>query len=137
MILSLQERLKIIIGTKKSNCVGTALFLSGLRKDDYYGSTNEVRDEILRKLNETNNPRERDVVAWYGTNNPKGERLFDKLIIHMAIVIRSEPLLLAHRREVNGLVETNIPFEKVNKEYFATAPGHERGRVEFYQVPIL
>ena len=74
------------------NCIGTALYLVGELPEEkfVYG---EQTDSILKNLKEDNVPNLGNLVAWQDGN---GETY------HLAVVVKTNPTLLAHRYRFNS-----------------------------------
>ena len=94
---------------KRSNCIGTALFLVEEVKRDRYMLTLRCYEERLRKLKEVSPPQEGCLIAWINTRNLE--------TMHLGIVTNASPILVTSRRGREGSLHLNDPLNEVNDEY--------------------
>jgi hypothetical protein len=113
MILDYQERLrKAKANQSDSNCIGTALYLSGLRSEDGYYSTRKVYNDYLMNLEEIDDPRKGSLVAWlnvvsYGVIQ----------VPHMGIITIERPPCVTHRVGREDEILTNHSLIRLNTLY--------------------
>lgn len=107
------------------NCIGTALFLTGEKRNDDYIDPSEVYKK-LRGLEQLDEPVEGCLIVWH-------EPDFDKTrwTAHMGVVTLVDPLLVTHRDGYNGSVIADIPFVVVHAKYGACQDGRKR-KVGYY-----
>lgn len=109
-MLDLSDRLfDAIENQTPTNCIGTALFLTGIVDKDKYLDSDGVKREILPNLKRLEQPEEGAIVTWEN----------DTSVIHMGVVVSINPLLLTHRlgcyRGANAMLIERDNFEKVSE----------------------
>jgi hypothetical protein len=94
--------------TINSNCIGTALFITGEIKEERVIYPETAYRDHLRTLARNRKPKVGCLVAWHRGYTAE----------HMAVIINTEPLLVAHRLGAFGQFLTNVPFEEVDDTNF-------------------
>lgn len=104
------------------NCIGTALFLLGLRKIDSYISS---LDDYMDKLEETENPNFGDVAIFYaGDEN-------DQYIVHMVLITEVDNnMIKTIGRCCCGEPIEKMILEEVKKRYQGPIPFS----IKFYEL---
>jgi len=115
-----------------SNCIGTALFLTGLRGFDEY-IYEEYHDYLLNLLEEVSEPIEGALIAWQ-TDLKDNIRLNYWRTYHLGVVTSVNPLLITNRNGCFGPIRINEPFELVNNYYGCDSDNH---RVKYFLPPCL
>ena len=101
----MDRRIALCRGTKRSNCIGTALYVAGEQEEDVLVRVSIL--EELKKLEEISLPVEKSIVVW--TNS--------EVAGHMGIVASVEPLLITGRDGKNGVFIENKPLSEVTAKY--------------------
>ena len=91
----------------KSNCIGTALYLTGEISEDIFLDDGDY-EHILERMIELDFPLVGCVVGWRDTQN--------KDFYHMGVVTNLNPFLIINRRGMNGKIEKEH-FKTVDKDY--------------------
>ena len=107
----LEDRLEKVRGTKRSNCIGTALYLVGERQRDVSGDIYTIYQKQLQYLMETTIPLyPGTLVSW----NQKSRFMDVGFIVwHLAVLSNLDPLTIHHRDGCNQPFEENVLFEEV------------------------
>lgn len=122
--------------TARSNCIGTALFLTGEIRSDRYVDTDDVNS--LKKLRRVDGPVLGGLIAWQHYK----KRI--TITYHLGVVTSLDPLLITHRNGGAGAFEINEPFGAVNGGYsrmnvlvecFVPKSFEKLGDVEVVHVP--
>ena len=122
--------------TVRSNCIGTALFLTGETRSDRYVDTDGVNH--LKALRRVDGPVLGGLIAW--------QRHKERIVItyHMGVVTSLDPLLITQRNGSDGNFEINNPFKVVDEAYlrhyipvecFVPKSLEKLGEVEVAHVP--
>jgi hypothetical protein len=122
----LELRLTRIRDKEQSNCIGTALYLTGEQDEDVYVSAAKAHRKFLRKLRQTGQPITGCLVAWESVELP-----ITRLVNHMGVVVHTNPILVTQREGCNGQISEYTPIEQINS--FGL---YQRSTV-FYYVPRL
>lgn len=104
-----QRRLKEVEGTFQSNCIGTALYLTGERDDDEFIRSEDAH-KYLARLHQSEGPAIGHLVVW---QYPIQGRV---VAIHMGVVVNLDPLLITDRDRCNGPVNPKIDIYRVARE---------------------
>ena len=100
---TIQDRVKT-----GSNCVSTALFITGEIDKDKYVNPRTVYSSVLKKLQKIESPRLGCIVAW---TFDLGSSIY---VEHMAVVTATVPhTLVTHRKALVGSLVENQPIEVV------------------------
>ncbi|MDE1865838.1 MAG: hypothetical protein KGH94_04350 [Candidatus Micrarchaeota archaeon] len=125
-----RERINISSGRLfGSNCIGTALYITGERKIDGTVDTFEAHNKYLKSLTEIKNPVVGCLVVWWGETVLLGDKTPKINVHHMGVVVSTDPLLVTNREggddEARNLVNENESFESLCNQY-------RRSKVSFY-----
>lgn len=116
----MDQRIQSCEDTRRSNCIGTALYIAGIAKEDKLVSPPEssltayikrLRRPMateFKELRKIDTPQTGALVVWeleFGT------------AVHAGVFILEEPLQIAHRLAMKGLFEARRDFREVNSEY--------------------
>jgi hypothetical protein len=141
----IKQRIESCRDTRRSNCIGTALFLTAERDHDLYGCTTHAYKLYLANLRKIATPIEGCFAAWHRRNrlytakNCLLEECFqapedyEKDYIytsHLAVVISIEP-----ERIMAGRVSTGGIFQEQN--YLATKNKYSTDESVFYLPRIM
>ena len=103
----LESRMALCSGTRRSNCIGTALYLTCEEKEDVPISGLWAHDYISY-LKQTDKPVKGCLISWE-------LQLKDAtLISHMGVVTSTEPLLITHRAGPGSEVVENMSFSEMS-----------------------
>lgn len=117
----LEERLKLVRNTKRSNCIGTALFLVGLYEEDRFLSPKAAYERYLSNLEELDLPEIGCLVSFGKTFK----------VAHLGVVTSLEPLKVTEREWTEGPFSENSDFWKLKRTY----EEDEDNNISFYRVP--
>ncbi len=102
-----RDRIKLCKLARRSNCIGTALYVVGEQGEDeflYRGAY----DSYLKKLEVLHSPVKGCLVAW---QDPMSDI---KAVYHMGIVITTDPILVTHRVGTEGVVIEKQPLSEIS-----------------------
>jgi len=135
---ALQEELKGKIDKASktiipTNCIGTALFLAGLRNEDVIEDKRGAYDKYLKKLDILKKPRKGCFISWEKTNQLGGI----EEVVHLGIVSGVKPLTIIHRKGKylkgkNAKIYKQDFHIQVNKTYWCLSD-----RIRFYSTKHL
>lgn len=108
------------------NCVGTALFLLGLKEDEKHVSIYDVPE--LQLLKKSDVPALGGAVAWEADVSGRHD------VVHMGVVTSLDPLLVSGRKGYCEAFVENQPFQELEEKCVA---GHKKSEVVFYLPPDL
>ena len=111
--------------TVRSNCIGTALWITGLQESDVYVSCFDVYKNFLVKLPVIEHPKPGCIIAW---QSEKGSEIY---VSHMGIITSTDPMRATSRRGIEGIVRTNESVKALNRVSFYN------GNITFYSVPCI
>lgn len=113
-IYGIQLRIEQCKHTIRSNCIGTALYITGEQLKDKYVDTFTVHELYLAKLQEIQKPVQWCLVAWQHTPSYNDGKI---AVPHMAVVTSTNPsfMFIANRRERNGKFVKREPFTLINR----------------------
>ena len=95
-----------------SNCLGTALFVTGEIGEDRKTDVNVAYSKYLERLVRLDSPRVGCLLAW--TVNLGGL----KTVEHMGVVTATEPIVLVtYRAGSSGIIMENQPIEAAGGSY--------------------
>ena len=103
------DRLHRARETKASNCIGTVLFLAGVKFVDEYISSKDA-DSYLERMSKLSTVQLGALVAFRSTSNPGW-------ISHLTVIVGTNPLRVTHRPGRNVPLEENRPLESVSQWY--------------------
>lgn len=108
----MKRRIEECRGTFRSNCIGTALRIGGIRKTDRYFSPRNVYKHYLHGFEIITKPRSGCLVSWeIRVQEPE-----EVMVLHMGVALDESPLI-AHRYKRNGQFFESIPFHIIDPEY--------------------
>ena len=125
-MISKEEQLERIVKASKPlkedmdfNCIGTALYITGVTVRDSYINCNIKK--YLEKLDKADKPEvgyllllrdpENLVMLGYGQGNAT--------VYHMALITETDPLKITHRIKIGAHIEENQIFEEfINSDSF-------------------
>jgi hypothetical protein len=122
------ERIVECHGTERSNCIGTALYISGEQPNDRLWDIYSVHASYLQHLAKTRRPILGCLAAW--EREYAGSKI---AVAHMGVITSLHPLLITERHETVGAFITDQPFPIIHKEYNKGLYAH---KVSFY-IPNL
>lgn len=93
-----------------SNCVGTALFITYERDNDWAVSGSLIRNELLH-LKQVKDPTAGYIVSWETPHKGK------IIVSHMGVVTSIDPILVTHRKGPGMQVIKDQPFDDLNRHY--------------------
>lgn len=118
------ERIEACKKTLRSNCIGTALYITGARSYDDFVSPAETYWMWLSGLGKIERPVLGCIAAW---EKKDGNEIF---VAHMGVVTSLHPLLMAERYETYGEFTENKPFPVIHREY--NTPSYGPHKLSFY-----
>jgi hypothetical protein len=125
------ERVTLCRHTKRSNCVGTALYIIGAQKEDrsvdLVDSDLESLTAYLKKLEQIPAPIEGCLVVWEGLIP----------ITHIGVVTSVNPLLITNRHGAGGSFVEDESFEDLNRKYQSTACESQMNKRIRYYLPRI
>ncbi len=124
----LEERLREVTGTKKSNCIGTALYLVGLVNTDECIDPSTIRSTPFASLLKIEQPVVGGLIAWLEQDSGYTD------VIHLGVVANTSPLLIHNRHGCYGQFYLNQPFQEVNNSYGQSPLRLDPVIVEFYKI---
>jgi hypothetical protein len=102
------ERIGQCRGTKRSNCRGTALFISGVLDSDIPIRADQV-NKYLNPEKAKTGPKIGSLIGWHA--------IADGRMLHLAVVTSPDPLLLTHRDGSLGRFKENQAFNEMDAAY--------------------
>ena len=109
------------IGSHKTNCIGTALYLVGEKfKDEHVEDETEI---IFNKFVESANPEIGYLVGWINKRNK---------IYHAAVIVKTNPLLVANRDGIGVPFYSHEKFNEINSMH---TESHENFKEIKYFIP--
>jgi hypothetical protein len=117
----INERALLCRGTKRSNCVGTALYLTGDRKKDEY--LDPFVELSVKHLKIAENPTLGCFVTWMTKSSGC------VYITHIGVATSLDPLLITHREGADGYFIENQTFDAVTTSY---ADPNRHGWIAYY-----
>jgi hypothetical protein len=98
-------------GTHRSNCIGTALYITGERSCDRYVDTYKAHPILARLWGPFAKPTPFCLISWEKPNPESSDGIE---VSHFGIVTSVEPLLVTNRFRVRGTFTEDMPFEEAN-----------------------
>lgn len=134
-LLSFEERLSFARWNGKGNCIGTALFLAGMIRQDGIIYSDKAYRQFLVDLPRVNSPELYGLIAWQQAL-PTSKIVKTPCVwtAHLGLVTSIDPLLVAHRPGLRNFFEEDAPFERPNTVY-----GSQEGKrnfLRYYQTPL-
>lgn len=101
--------------TKNTNCIGTALYLTGLIDKELALCPDVVFNTFLKNLDKFSID---EIVPEVGTLIAY-EHVYRGgiCVLHMGVVTDTEPIRLMHRQGYAGMIMIDDSIERLNKEY--------------------
>ncbi len=134
-LLSFEERLSFARWNEKGNCIGTALFLAGMTKQDGIIYPDKAYRQFLVDLPRVNSPELYGFIAWqqalYSSKIVKTPSVWTA---HLALVTSLDPLLVAHRQGIRNFFEEEAPFERADTVY--GSQDGKRNFLRYYRTPL-
>jgi hypothetical protein len=99
---SFLRRVEECRGTKRSNCIGTALFIAGVASKDRFVECSQANSQFLKHLRQSELPVPGALVAWVRVS--KVHRVF---VLHMGVVSsvqQPNKILITHRSGREGII---------------------------------
>lgn len=96
---------------QRANCVGTALYIVGMRNSDSHANTKKTFRQEIKRLKRTEKPKKGCLVVWQNTGWHRSWwaaaeiKHLDTEILHMGVVASLGPLSVIHRDGLRGAVE--------------------------------
>ncbi len=129
---AINERIEQCNGTLRSNCIGTALFVTGEIRTDVYVDTSIAKVIYLDKLRTVDMPIVGCIVTWEYNSSQFSDNMtsrldaeFKRLLIkgihvaHMGIVYSLNPLLVSHRKGYKReFIESQLFMDIDLKDYY-------------------
>jgi hypothetical protein len=115
--------------SNRSNCIGTALYISGEEDSDDFFGIHWVHEARLKNLLRPEAPVLGCLVGWQGKVFPNSPTSIHNpiLVNHLGLVTSLEPLLVTHRNGHRGTFIEGQPFCEIDCIY-----GNSRASATFY-----
>jgi hypothetical protein len=114
---TLAYRTNLCRDTRRSNCIGTALYLSSENSSDKYVDTSYAYQINFQNLKLLDQPVVGCLVAWRNLQNSDGMDVY-----HAGIVVSIDPLLITHRCGIRGPFIEKEQIENVQEHYSRLSP---------------
>lgn len=112
----------------KSNCFGTALYLTGEKDIDEYEEI--FQSKYFKKLKESNKPEKGFLIIWYH------EGLTSSYPMHAGVIKNVETLLVSNRRSASGNFHSDDSLNDLESFYSKNYPGGRFDSSKFkYLIP--
>ena len=127
---AINYRKAMCIGTFRSNCLGTALYIAGVIANDDFVNPFVAKRAHLDALRPLDKPRVGSLVAWEHTykmwlsetiisrldSSPKDYKQM-VFVCHMAVVSSLDPFLITHRVHTDGPFVECQQFVEIDQKY--------------------
>ncbi len=125
------RRIEDCKGTLRSNCIGTALYITGEMGKDEFVPPDCTHLMWLSDLGRISRPVLGCLAAW--------ERKDDDniYVAHMGVMTSLHPLQITERYEADGEFTENKPFPFVHREYNGYWPSYHPHRLGLYLPKVL
>jgi hypothetical protein len=128
-MLDLSKRVFMAIENQTpTNCIGTALFLSGVNDSDEYFSPPQAKRHFLPRMESLSQPEEGAIISWEN----------DATVNHMGVVVSVNPLKVTHRLGCysggNAIIVEGDDFQRVDERYGSIDfTGEQKFTIRYYR----